>query len=119
ENDAAVLIAQMKSTGTTCTTLSPSLLRGLYTYCLDNHITLPFLRRIVTGGAPVSKDDLEKTLKIAPQSDVLVLYGSTEVEPMAHIEARDMLTQSENPDPEWVEEGVNVGHFDDGLQVRF
>jgi acyl-CoA synthetase (AMP-forming)/AMP-acid ligase II/pimeloyl-ACP methyl ester carboxylesterase len=119
ENDAAVLIAQMKSTGTTCTTLSPSLLRGLYTYCLDNHITLPFLRRIVTGGAPVSKDDLKKTLQIAPQSDVLVLYGSTEVEPMAHIEARDMLTQSENPDQEWVEEGVNVGHFDDGLQVRF
>ncbi|MCP4913266.1 MAG: AMP-binding protein [Oligoflexia bacterium] len=119
EKDPLILIAQMKSTNTTCTTLSPSLLRAVYQFCLAQNITLDFLKRIVTGGAPVSKDDMEATKKIAPNAEILVLYGSTEVEPMAHIEATEMLGQKESDDPEWVEDGVNVGLFDNGLDVRF
>src|SRR5690606_19792728 len=40
---------------------------------------------------------------------------------MAHIEAKDMINQKTRAqeDPEWVDEGVNVGHFDEGLQARF
>tara|TARA_Y100000590_G_scaffold470440_1_gene664970 strand:- start:64642 stop:66438 length:1797 start_codon:yes stop_codon:yes gene_type:complete len=119
DKDALVLIAQMKSAGVTTTTLSPSLLRHVYAYCLDNDITIPFIRRIITGGAPISRDDLVKTTKIAPNAEVLVLYGSTEVEPMAHIEAKDMIARKDNPDPEWEDEGVNVGKFDDGLAVKY
>lgn len=117
--DPVILIAQMKTTKTTCTTLSPSLLRGLYRFCLDKKIELGFLKRIVTGGAPVSNDDVALMKKVAPNAEILVLYGSTEVEPMAHIEANEMLNQSNNPDPEWVDDGVNVGKFDDGLSVRY
>lgn len=119
EKDALILLAQMKSTKTSCTTLSPSLLRGLYNFCLNNNITLDFLKRIVTGGAPVSNDDVSLMKKVAPHAEILVLYGSTEVEPMAHIEAKEMLSQTSSNDPEWVEEGVNVGKFDEGLNVRY
>ncbi len=119
ERDALILIAQMKTTGTTCTTLSPSLLRAVSGYCLKNNLTLPFLKRIVTGGAPVSNDDVREMKEAAPNAEILVLYGSTEVEPMAHIEAKEMLSASVNPDPEWVDEGVNVGHFDAGLDVKY
>lgn len=119
DKDALILIAQMKSAGVTCTTLSPSLLRHVYAYCHDNNIQIPFLRRIITGGAPISRDDLIKTKEIAPNAEILVLYGSTEVEPMAHIEAVEMIARKDNPDPEWVEEGVNVGKFDEGLQVKY
>ena len=119
DKDALILIAQMKSTNTTCTTLSPSLLRAVYNFCLEKNITLPFLKRIVTGGAPVSRDDLIATVKIAPNAEVQVLYGSTEVEPMAHIEAKEMIAQKESDDPQWVDEGVNVGKFDSGLEVRY
>lgn len=119
EKDALVLIAQMKSAGVTTTTLSPSLLRHVYAYCLDNNITIPFIRRIITGGAPISRDDLVKTTQIAPNAEVLVLYGSTEVEPMAHIEAKEMIARKNNPDPEWEDEGVNVGKFDSGLAVKY
>lgn len=119
ERDALVLIAQMKATNTTCTTLSPSLLRAVSGYCIKNSMTLPFLRRIVTGGAPVSNDDVKEMKEAAPNAEILVLYGSTEVEPMAHIEAKEMLGASINPDPEWVDEGVNVGHFDSGLDVKY
>ncbi len=119
DKDALILLAQMKATGTNCTTLSPSLLRAMYNFCLKEKHQLPFLKRIVTGGAPVSRDDLVKTQEIAPNAEILVLYGSTEVEPMAHIEAKDMISRKENEDPNWVEEGVNVGRFDKGLDVRY
>lgn len=119
ENDAKLLVTQLRSSKTTCTTLSPSLLRGLYKYCNDENIKLDFIRRIITGGAPVSKDDMKETVKIAPNAEILILYGSTEVEPMAHIEAKEWLSEKEHSDPEIVEEGVNVGHFDEGLEVKF
>lgn len=119
EHDPLILIAQMKSTNTTCTTLSPSLLNAVSAFCLKHNLTLPFLRRIITGGAPVSKDDLIRITKVCPNAEVLVLYGSTEVEPMAHIEAQEMIHQKASEDPEWVEEGVNVGKMDEGLEVKY
>jgi acyl-CoA synthetase (AMP-forming)/AMP-acid ligase II/pimeloyl-ACP methyl ester carboxylesterase len=121
EDDAMVLIAQMKTAGVTCTTLSPSLLNAVSKYCLEQGLTLPFLRRIITGGAPVGRDDLKKIKQVCPEAEVLVLYGSTEVEPMAHIEAQEFLEQNTRAltDEEWVDEGVNVGKMDEGLLVKF
>lgn len=118
-NDGKILYAQLKSANVTCTTLSPSLFNGLSAFCLENNLNLNFLKRIVTGGAPISRDDIERMKKVAEKAEILVLYGSTEVEPMAHIEAMDMLKESKNKDPEIVEAGVNVGKLDDGLQYKF
>lgn len=118
-DDGKILYAQLKSANVTCTTLSPSLFNGLSQFCLDNKLNLNFLKRIVTGGAPISRDDIERMKKVAEKAEILVLYGSTEVEPMAHIEALEMLKESKNKDPEIVEAGVNVGKLDDGLQYKF
>ncbi|MBU1908800.1 MAG: AMP-binding protein [Verrucomicrobia bacterium] len=117
--DAALLVAQLLHEGVTCATLSPSMLVGVARFCAESGIALPGLRRVVTGGAPVSRDNVRDFLRIAPRAACWVLYGSTEVEPMAHIEAREMLAQPENPDPEIVEEGVNVGHISPELEYKF
>ena len=117
--DALVLYVQLKSTGVTCTTLSPSLFNHLATFCIDKNLKLDFLRRIITGGAPVSFDDVKRMKSVATNAQILVLYGSTEVEPMAEIEATEMLNQTMPKDPELVEDGVNVGHIDLGLNYRF
>lgn len=120
EDDAKIILEQFKQTHTTCTTLSPSLFRTLYNYCLKNNIVLNDLKRVVTGGAPVGRDDIVAMKKVAPKAEILVLYGSTEVEPMAHIEAAQMLEEDpKDSDPKYVSEGVNVGHFDEGLEVKF
>jgi len=120
EHDALILLKQFEETKTTATTLSPSLLRALYNYCMNENITLPQLKRVVTGGAPVSNDDVRIMKKVAPNAEVLVLYGSTEVEPMAHIEAEEMLKEEgQNTDPRFVPDGVNVGKFDSGLTVKY
>jgi acyl-CoA synthetase (AMP-forming)/AMP-acid ligase II len=121
DNDAYVLYTQIKGEGITCLTLNPSLLNGLNKYCLEKGETLPGLRRVAAGGAAVSRDVVEEFAKIAPNSELVVMYGSTEAEPMAHITGKEMLAQRSvtEDDPELVDAGVNVGHFADGLQYKF
>ncbi|MFP5520072.1 MAG: alpha/beta fold hydrolase [Bdellovibrionia bacterium] len=117
--DSAILANQIIHEKITCTTLSPSMLVGLAKFCSENNIQLSGLRRVVTGGAPISKDDVRNFYAIAPQTEIWILYGSTEAEPMAHIEGRDMLKENANKDPEVVEEGVNVGHISDDIDFKF
>lgn len=117
--DPAILACQILNENITCTTLSPSMLVGLAKYCAEQKIQLSGLRRVVTGGAPISKDDVRQFYAIAPQTDLWILYGSTEAEPMAHIEGRDMIKDGEPKDPEIVENGVNVGHISEDVDFRF
>jgi acyl-CoA synthetase (AMP-forming)/AMP-acid ligase II len=117
--DSAALYCQLHHQGVTCTTLSPSMFNGLADFCARGGHRLGTLRRVVTGGAPISRDDLQRFQAIAPTADIWVLYGSTEVEPMAHIEAREMIALGAPTDPEIVEEGVNVGRLSDDLRFKF
>ncbi|KYG60377.1 AMP-ligase [Bdellovibrio bacteriovorus] len=119
ERDSAILACQILNENINCTTLSPSMLVGLARYCKEKNIILKGLRRVVTGGAPISKDDVKAFYDIAPQTELWILYGSTEAEPMAHIEGRDMLKESKITDPEIIEEGVNVGHISEDIDFKF
>jgi acyl-CoA synthetase (AMP-forming)/AMP-acid ligase II len=117
ERDPEILIGQLVSCKANCSALSPSMLTAMAAYADRKHLQLSFLRRVVTGGAPISNDDLRAFKKVAPETEIWVLYGSTEVEPIAHIEAKDSLRQeAEGSDPL---NGVNVGHFAEGLQYKF
>jgi len=49
----------------------------------------PF-RKIYTGGAPVFPSLLQHLQSIAPQAEVVAVYGSTEAEPIAHIACREI-----------------------------
>lgn len=113
DKDAAIIINQLFSANITCCTISPSIFVNIADYCRKNKITLSNLRRVVTGGAPVSKDNVRDFKAIAPAAEILVLYGSTEVEPIAHIEANEMLRD------EAKREGVNVGRISEGLEYKF
>ena len=53
---------------------------------LEKPGSLASLRRIATGGAPVFPPLLERLATAAPQAEVFAVYGSTEAEPIAHIE---------------------------------
>jgi acyl-CoA synthetase (AMP-forming)/AMP-acid ligase II/pimeloyl-ACP methyl ester carboxylesterase len=119
ENDPAILTNQILNNKINCATMSPSNLVGLSKFCADHGIKLTQMKRMVTGGAPISRDDVEKYYQIAPQSELWVLYGSTEAEPMAHIEGRAMIKDKRNADAEIVEEGVNVGHISEDVDYKF
>ncbi len=114
--DPLMLVSQMESTDVTCATLSPSMIVNLAKYCSENQIVLPKIRRVVTGGAPISNDTLALFKKCVPNSKIWVLYGSTEVEPIAYIEATEILFPKHGGSSEG--EGVNVGQISQGLNYR-
>jgi len=113
DQDAAILINQLFSAQVTCCTISPSIFVNIAEHCRKNKIILSNLRRVVTGGAPVSKDNVRDFKAIAPAAEILVLYGSTEVEPIAHIEANEMLRDKST------RAGVNVGRISEDLEYKF
>jgi cis-3-alkyl-4-acyloxetan-2-one decarboxylase / olefin beta-lactone synthetase len=110
-DDGEVLAAQIRAAGVTCATLSPSLLLAVARAAIENGAPLSSLRRVATGGAPVSRDDTALFRRAAPAAEVHILYGSTEVEPIAH------LVDTEMPD-EAGREGVCVGRLAEGLEHR-
>ncbi len=116
--DSKILISQIKSCKVNCMTLAPSSFRNLAIYCNMEHISLDGISRILTGGAPISETDILGFIKIAPNSKNWILYGSTEVEPIAYIESREMLSIKK---PKWkntTKIGVNVGMIDDELHSK-
>jgi long-subunit acyl-CoA synthetase (AMP-forming) len=50
----------------------------------------PF-RRILTGGAPVTDLQLQTWMKKWPEAEIVLAYGSSEAEPVAHITAEERL----------------------------
>jgi acyl-CoA synthetase (AMP-forming)/AMP-acid ligase II len=64
---------------------SPAFWERVAGYCAHHHITLPSLRRIYLGGAPVFPHLLRALAEIAPEAEIVAVYGSTEAEPIAHV----------------------------------
>lgn len=116
EKDPVMIVSQIKTCGITCATLSPSMIVNIAKFCDDNKVTMPKIKRVITGGAPISNDTLALFRKAVPNAEVWVLYGSTEVEPIAHIEAKDILFPKHGGKAGV--EGVNVGHFAEGLEYK-
>lgn len=48
------------------------------------------LATILTGGGPIYPDLLARFAGTAPRTDVVAVYGSTEAEPIAHLNAREI-----------------------------
>jgi acyl-CoA synthetase (AMP-forming)/AMP-acid ligase II len=51
----------------------------------------PRFRRILTGGAPVTDLQLRNWTNAWPRAEIIVAYGSSEAEPVAHITAEERL----------------------------
>lgn len=119
--DAAILLNQIKNSGVNCATLSPSIFNNLSKYCIENKLEIPQLRRVVTGGAPISRNNVINFKSVAKNAEVIVLYGSTEVEPISQIRDKELLSfkSEQKEDPDIVEEGVNIGHIVPGLKYKF
>ncbi len=121
EMDGELLVRQAEDCGVTCMTLNPSLLVGISRFCKKQGKKLTQIRRVFAGGAAVSRDMVLEFNEVAPAAELMVAYGSTEVEPIAHIVTKDILATPSlsDQDPELVDEGVIVGTFADGLSYKF
>jgi acyl-CoA synthetase (AMP-forming)/AMP-acid ligase II len=85
--DAAALVDRVRSVRAAGLQGSPALLGAMAADSRRRGLTLPDVRRVHTGGAPVFPGLLNRIRTMAPRARVTAVYGSTEAEPMACLDA--------------------------------
>lgn len=83
---------------------------------LSTSVALPDLRAIFTGGGPVFPDVLERLALLKASLRLVAVYGSTEAEPIAHMEFSDIGAS----DLEAMQEGAGLlaGHPVEQIAVQ-
>jgi acyl-CoA synthetase (AMP-forming)/AMP-acid ligase II len=84
------IVGQVLEHRVTSSVASPAFFECLARYCQQRHVTLPHARKLFTGGAPVFPRLLDQMQAMAPNADVVALYGSTEAEPIAHVSRSEL-----------------------------
>ncbi len=93
EVDAARLFAQIERDRVTRIAASPAFFERLADYGQAHRRALPGLRFLHTGGAPVFPRHFEAFRRLAPDAQIVAIYGSTEAEPIAHLDHRDITSE--------------------------
>lgn len=111
------LIAAIREHGCTSMFGSPALLDNLGRYGVEHGVQLPTLRRVLSAGAPVRVDVLERMSKLLTNgAQVHTPFGATESLPIASIGSAEVL--SETGAAASSGRGVCVGRPVDGVTVR-
>jgi acyl-CoA synthetase (AMP-forming)/AMP-acid ligase II len=93
--DTARILRQIYRHGVTTCTASPVFFDRLATHVEETPRMRPHLRRILTGGAPVSNSQLRAWQRAFQETEIHVVYGSTEAEPVASISAAECLSAAD------------------------
>ncbi|HYW55311.1 MAG TPA: AMP-binding protein [Dongiaceae bacterium] len=88
--DAVLLAERMRAHNVARIVASPALLANLAAALRARGATLPALRLIASGGAPVMPPLASALRAVAPSARVLAVYGSTEAEPIAVLDADEV-----------------------------
>jgi olefin beta-lactone synthetase len=81
----AAVVATLDVLAPTRAGASPAFWERIAAHCQATRRTLPALRHIYLGGAPVFPHLLRALHSVAPAAAITTIYGSTEAEPIAHI----------------------------------
>lgn len=81
--NAKAVISQLKQNNISDIIAAPAFLDCLVDHCTKESIQLDFIKKIFVGGGPVYPNALEKLSRIAPDSRIIMVYGSSEAEPIA------------------------------------
>jgi len=97
--DSAGAVALMVEHGVTTCSASPPIIDGLAGQLRADPKTRTRLRRVLSGGAPVFDAQLTSWNESFAGTEVVVAYGSTEAEPVAHIGAEERLSAASDVRP--------------------
>lgn len=99
------VVAQMERWGVTRMVASPFFVKQISKFVIDKNLKINNLKKIFTGGAPVFASEAALYAKAFPTSNIQIVYGSTEAEPISDITAKALLAHThENQN-----EGLLVG----------
>jgi acyl-CoA synthetase (AMP-forming)/AMP-acid ligase II len=118
EVDPPTIVEQVRACGVTTIGGSPSYLRPIAAWCVARGETLDSIRGVVAGGAPVPPELLALLERCCPNARgaIEVLYGSTEAEPVASIDSREVLGETVARTARG--EGTCVGRPVDDVEVK-
>jgi acyl-CoA synthetase (AMP-forming)/AMP-acid ligase II len=85
---AQPIIQQIHTHHVTSISASPALFRCLVDHLVEQDEQITGLQHLYTGGARVPADLVDSLSKVAPNASIHVVYGSTEAEPIAVLDAR-------------------------------
>ncbi|MCO5169280.1 MAG: AMP-binding protein [Planctomycetes bacterium] len=96
EVDPATIVQEVRDWQVTTIGGSPAYLLPIARWCVEQGVTLDRVRGVVAGGAPVPPRLLALLQRCCPNArgNIEVLYGSTEAEPVARIEADEVLGET-------------------------
>jgi acyl-CoA synthetase (AMP-forming)/AMP-acid ligase II len=115
--DPRKIVEAIENFGVTTMFGSPALLRRVADHGVQHSIRLPSLRRVISAGAPVPADVLERfTTMLAPGVQVFTPYGATEALPVSSIGGEEILRDTCKRTVNG--EGVCVGRPVPPMQVR-
>ena len=115
--DAARMVRDIQHYGATHMFASPAFLHRVGAHAAKHNLTLPSLRTVVAGGAPVGDAILRCMERVlAPGARIAVTYGATEALPIASIDADRRLAMSERGPH--TGHGTCVGQPSEGLALR-
>ncbi len=110
EFDPEAVIKQIKECSINTSVGSPAFYEKLADYLTQKNEQVS-IKRIYTGGAPVFKTLAKKFRKAFPDTDMDIVYGCTEAEPISSIELDDFIKTDSSL-------GVAVGHPDPAVDVK-
>jgi len=90
------IIEAIENQGITQAFGSPALWNRVGKYCVENKMTLPYVKRILSAGAPVPVHVLEKMKQTCPDpaTEMFTPYGATEALPVCSISASEVLQET-------------------------
>lgn len=107
------IIAQIKAYSVNNIIASPFFVKKLSGHVINSEISLPGLKKIFTGGAPVFPCEAAIYNKAFPGANTEVVYGSTEAEPISSVNTRILVAEENN-----VDKGLCVGKIAKGTWVK-
>lgn len=106
------IVQEMLGNNVNRCTASPYFVDQLAKYCLDKNLDLS-LDKLFTGGAPVFPSMAKIYQKAFPSTEINIVYGSTEAEPISSISAIQLLEETS-----FEEKGLAVGQPYKGTAVK-
>lgn len=103
--DPGKVVHEIKKHKVNRITSSPFFIKELSKYINARNLKLSGVKKIFTGGAPVFPFDAAIYQKAFPQTDIQIVYGSTEAEPISSISAAELAKDQQNS----LEIGLLVG----------
>jgi acyl-CoA synthetase (AMP-forming)/AMP-acid ligase II len=107
-----LLLEQISSCRVNTLSGAPAYLQKIAEYCLAHHITLPAIKGLAAGGAPVETGLCQQLLQVFPNAEAYIVYGSSEAEPVASIKFTEFLQTDDKR-----QLGYCVGHLAKEVRV--